>query len=336
VTDDDPHSSGYVHFTDDITQVLIHMWEGSAMKPQMSAIKECIKPVEKRTVYKDKTMEWGELTIPEKSANPEMNHEGLRILFIGSAGPGILVLDSLKRYQLKYPDRINLLALVTDMPTCSKAKISSEKRIWRFFKKSEKEILFSNIKESALSFGIPCYSGAMKCDFFRELLHAWNPEIIIMCCFGQLVDNVIFNYPTYGMYNVHPSDLAASIGIGTQPIEHTIQMGFSTTNLTFHQVSETIDGGSIIGKSPLINIKSADDSYPTEILTLYEKVCSIGGWMTLDLIGAVLDKRSRGEQGVIDYLDFEKYIPQDIKNILLAPVTCGGDNYTLPLHRSLT
>jgi hypothetical protein len=58
--------------------------------------------------------------------------------------------------------------------------------------------------------------------------------------------------------------------------------------------------------------------------------------MTLDLIGAVLDKRSRGEQGVIDYLDFEKYIPQDIKNILLAPVTCGGDNYTLPLHRSLT
>jgi folate-dependent phosphoribosylglycinamide formyltransferase PurN len=306
------------------------------MKTQISDIKELIRPIEKRKACKDKAMEWGELTIPEKNNHPDKNNEGLRILFIGSAGPGFLVLDSLKKYELKYPDRINLLALVTDMPTCSKAKISSEKRIWRFFKKSEKEILYRTIKESALTFGIPCYSGAIKCDFFRELLHAWDPEIIVMCCFGQLVDNVIFNYPAYGMYNVHPSDLAASIGIGTQPVEHTIQMGFSTTKLTFHQVSETIDGGSIIGKSPLINIKLADDSYPTEMLTLYEKVCSIGGWMTLDLIYAVLEKRSRGEKGVIDYVDFEKMIPGDIKNILSMPVICGGNKYALPLHGSLT
>jgi hypothetical protein len=310
--------------------------EGTAMKTQTIDVTELLKPAEKRKVHKDQTMEWGELIIPENSAHPEKNHEGLRVLFIGSASPGILVMESLKKYELKYPDRINLLALVTDMPTCSKARISCEKRIWRFSTVGEKQNLFDDIKDSALSFGIPCYSGAIKCDFFRELLYVWNPEIIIMCCFGQLVDDVIFNYPAYGMYNVHPSDLAESIGIGTQPIEHTIKMGFSTAKVTFHQVNEIMDGGSIVGKSPLINIKLSNDAYPEKMLTLYEKVCSIGGWMTLDLINAVLDKRSRGEKGSIDYLDFEKGIPDDIKKLLLAPATCDGDKYTLPLHGSLT
>lgn len=302
---------------------------------QQYDIIEILQHVDKRKVYKCQTMGWGELTVPEKSAHSDRNQEGLRVLFIGSAGPGMLVMDSLQKYELKYPDRINLLALVTDMPTCSKAKISSEKRIWRFSNETEKQLLFNSIKESALLFGMPCYSGEIKCDFFRKLLKAWNPEIIFMCCFGQVVDDFVFNYPAYGMYNVHPSDLAESIGIGTQPVEHTIKMGFSTTRVTFHRVNEVVDGGSIIGKSPLIKITSVDGSCPADILGLYEKVCSISGWMTLDLLRAVLDKRSRGEKGVIDYVDFEKYIPQHIRDILMAPAICDGGKYTLPLHGSI-
>jgi folate-dependent phosphoribosylglycinamide formyltransferase PurN len=295
-----------------------------------------LAPAEKRKTFEDDVLGWGELVIPEKSANPAKTQEGLRTLVVGSAGPGMLVLDSLKRFEQKYPEKMNLLALITDMPTSSKANISAEKRIWRFFTPEEKQLLYRTIQETALSFGIPTYSGAVKCNFFRELLFAWRPEIILMCCYGQLIDAAIFNYPDYGMYNLHPSDLASTIGIGTQPVEHAVSLGLSSSRVTFHKVNEIMDGGAIIGKSPPINIKQADGSYSGNMMTLYEKVCSVCGWMAVDLIRAVLEKRSQGEKARLDSLDFEKDMPDNIKHLLMDPVKENtAEKYTLPWHGSL-
>jgi len=62
--------------------------------------------------------------------------------------------------------------------------------------------------ESALSFGIPCYTGEIKIEYFNKLLAEWNPDTIIVFVFGQFFNKEIINYPQLGIYNFHPADLA--------------------------------------------------------------------------------------------------------------------------------
>lgn len=292
-----------------------------------------VTPAGSRRHHQSEAFEWGELSIPGVGETRPQNLEGLRVLFIGSCTPGMLVLDSIKRLAAKCDGRINLVAAVTDSPVDSRARISLEKRIWHFFTPEERRRLYEQIKEEALSFGMPCYSGAVKNDFFRTLLDIWKPELIIMCCYGQMVDAAIFGFPAFGMYNLHPSDLASSIGIGTKPVEHTMSLGHRTSRTTFHMVNEVMDGGAIIGKSPEISIVLPDGGYPENTLALYDKVCSVCGWMAIDLTLAVLERRSRGEGGCVEFLDFEKSMPDEVKDILMKPAGNNPlDSYALPLH----
>lgn len=299
-------------------------------------VAELLKPDDTRKQYEDDMFGWGELSVPAKNEVHLNNAEGLRILFFGSCTPGLLALESIKRFEQKYQGSINLVAVVTDSSVDAKAKISIEKRIWRFFTQEEQRQIYNQINEAALSFGIPCYSGAVKNEFFRKLLNIWKPELIIMCCYGQVIDAAIFDYPQYGMYNLHPSDVASSIGIGTKPIQHTVSLGYKTSRATFIKVNEVMDGGAIIGRSPEINLMLPDCNYPESTLALYNKVCSVFGWMEIDLIMAVLEKRSQGKSGSIEFLDFDKSIPDSIKSILMEPARYDSEErYILPLHTAL-
>jgi methionyl-tRNA formyltransferase len=299
-------------------------------------ITELVNPDDSRKQFEDGIFEWGELSAPAKSEIHWKNTDGLRVLFVGSCTPGLLALESIKRFEQKYKDTMKLVAVVTDSPVDAKAKISLEKRIWRFFTREEREQLYNRMKEETLSFGIPFYSGAIKTVFFHNLLTIWKPELIIMCCYGQKVDAEIFNFPEYGMYNLHPSDLAASIGIGTKPVEHTVSLGYKTSRSTFHTVNELMDGGAIIGESPKINILLPDGTYQQNTLSLYNKVCSVFGWMVIDLIMAVLGKKSQGKSGLIESLDFEKSMPDSVKNILMEPASPKAEEkYIIPLHTAL-
>ncbi len=299
-------------------------------------INKILKPDDSRRHYRDDVFKWGELSVPRKSEINRDDSAGLRVLFIGSCTPGLLVFDSINRFEKKYGGRISIAGIVTDSTVDDRARISMEKRIWRFFNVEQRRQLYEQIREEALSSGISCYSGAVKTDFFHKLLNTWNPELIIMCCYGQMVDAAIFDFPRYGMYNLHPSDLASSIGVGTKPVEHTVSLGNKTSRTTFHIVNEVMDGGTIIGKSPEINITLPDGSYPEDVLSLYNKVCSVCGWMAIDLLMSVAERKSRGGQGRIESLDFEKSMPDDVKNILMEPA--GHDsrhNCALPLHTAL-
>jgi folate-dependent phosphoribosylglycinamide formyltransferase PurN len=303
---------------------------------EVEKISELVKPDDFRRSYLDDAFEWGEMSVPGKNDIRYKSEDGLKVLFIGSCTPGLLVLDSIKRLEIKLEGAINLIAVVTDAPVDDRARISTEKRIWRFFSREERQHLYDGIKEEALSFGAPCYSGAVKNDAFRKLLKVWKPELIVMCCYGQMVDAQIFSFPAYGMYNLHPSDLASSIGIGTKPVEHTVSLGHKTSRTTFHRVNEIMDGGAIIGKSPEISIVHPDGCYPENTLALYNKVCSVCGWMAIDLIMAVLERKSKGEQGGLESLDFEESMPENVKSMLMEPVPYNLQGaYKLPLHTSL-
>ena len=274
---------------------------------------------------------WGGLYEPfQRKSNPG---KGLRTAIFGSTNAGALVVASLLRFEQKYPHLLNLVGVATDDPVDRNTRISVHKRIWKYYNPDEMSILRDRVVNASTNAGVPCYTGGMKTDYFRTIFTDWNPEIIIMCCFGQKIDAFIYNYPPFGMYNFHPSDLAANIGAGPQPFNSTIKNGKKTSIMVVHQVTEIIDRGPIIGNSPAVNICTATGDYPKSILSLQEKIPSVCGWLSIELILEAIEKKQSGQKEIISSIDFNARIPDFIRQKLLEPATDDlTETYSLPLH----
>jgi len=274
---------------------------------------------------------WGGLYKP--SQRKSNDGKGLRTAVFGSTNAGALVVGSLIRFEEKYPHLLNLVGVATDDPVDPNARISAQKRIWKNYKTDEMNLLMEKVIKTAINAGLPCYTGSVKTDYFRSILTTWNPDIIIMCCFGQKIDAFIFTYPRRGMYNFHPSELAANIGTGLHPFSDAIKKERKTSTMTVHMVSETIDCGPIIGNSPPVNICTASGDYPKNILTLQEKVPAVCGWMSIELILEVIKNHQSGKNGAISSIDFNANMPDVIREKLLEPAIDDlTEFYTIPLH----
>jgi methionyl-tRNA formyltransferase len=274
---------------------------------------------------------WGELYEPVQQKVHSGNCPKV-VLFV-SCNCGNVVLKNLFRFEQKYPDLINIVGVATDDPVDPAARISREKRIWSQYKPDERKVLMDKIIGSCMEIGIPCYTGSVKTDYFRNLYRRWNPEVLIMFCFGQKLDSFLFDYPARGAYNLHPSDLPKQIGAGTQPFQNAIKNGLRTSPLVIHQIEELIDMGPITGVSTPVNIRLADDSVPKSLLTLLEKITSAGGWMCVQLVSEIIKMKTRGETGPVKWIDFEKEFPEEIKQMLMRPATNDlAEMYTLQAH----
>jgi folate-dependent phosphoribosylglycinamide formyltransferase PurN len=268
-------------------------------------------------VIRDPASEWGELILPEQQG---LFSGGTRIALFGSTTAGHLVLETLLRFNSHHPGKLDIRAVATDDTRDPKARIGIKKRIWKYYTPKEQKELMDLMVEASCRNGIPCYTGGVKNEYFKRLLRLWDPEVILMCCFGQKVDPFIFNYPVYGMYNFHPSDLASNIGAGAKPFESTIQEGSTTSHMILHKVSEIIDAGPIVGISPPVNIAMKNGKYPSSFLVLQEKIPSVCGWMVHGLLTALLERIANGNPGPVDKIDYEPLIPDYIKTELLKPV----------------
>jgi hypothetical protein len=258
---------------------------------------------------------------------------GLRTAIFGSTNAGALLMDSLIRFEQKFPHLLKMVGVATDDPVDPDSKISVQKRIWRYYRKEEMTEMMNRVIILSTGAGIPCYTGSVKTGYFRDLFLQWDPELVIVCCFGQKIDAVLYNYPDYGMYNFHPSDLASKIGLGAQPFHDTINNGKKNSVMTVHRVTEQIDIGPVIGNSPPISILNADGHYPESILSLQEKIPSVCGWLGVQLVQEVIRKKQSGMKGDMGFVDFDALTPAYIKQQLLEPVVNDPEErYLLPLH----
>ncbi len=278
---------------------------------------------------------WGGFYTPEKVR--DRHKDALRLVVFGSAIGGELILKSLIRFEQLYPEKLSIVGLITDDPTDPKAKISLKKRIWSNYTHAEAKELMNSIIHTALSAGIFCYTGKVKTDYFRRIYSAWDPEVLIMNCFGQKLDAFLYHYPSLGAFNFHPSNLACHIGVGAQPFQEIMHHGLDTSPIVIHKVTEIIDAGPVVGISPEMNIRLKDGRYPSSILSLLAKINSISGWMTIDLLLEILERKSRGEKEVLTDIDFDRKIPDFIKQKLSEPVVEDlSESYDLPLHPKIT
>jgi hypothetical protein len=274
---------------------------------------------------------WGALYTPLKPKAEKKG--GLRIVLFISCNSGNLLFENLVHFESLYPEKLNIVGVVTDDPVDPAARISIKKRIWNQFSPEEREVLFQRTVDSAIGIGVPCYSGAVKTDYFREIFYEWKPEALLMFCYGQIIDIAIYGYPFMGSYNFHPSDLQNKIGGGSQPFQNTILNGSKTSVLVIHKVTDIVDVGPIVSISPLTNICLNDGGYPSSILSLDDKITCVGGWMGVALTNAIISKKESGKTGHVDNVDVGGVMPDTIKTILRQPVVNDLKvKYEVPLH----
>lgn len=273
---------------------------------------------------------WGQLILPSETEKQSKTSEGMRVVIFGSYLLGYLLMETLKKFEKKNPTRLNVVGLVTDDPASPAAKISVKRRIWRLYKQEEIIRMETAMAESGLTSGIPVYTGAVKTDYFRALLKKWNPDVILVCVLGQIIDDPIINYPKYGIYNFHPADLLAGHGAGPQPFQDLINRNAETSKITIHQLTEQLDDGPILGQSPPLNVRFSDGSMTDNILVLDDKMLQPVDVMSALLVKTLILHKERGMKGSIRKLDFERHFNQEIRDWLMKAIVSRKPSEKLP------
>lgn len=231
---------------------------------------------------------WGGLFTPDAPATHKPTAK-LRVVCLGSTIGGLQLLEALKAH----PD-VQVVGVATDAADDPQAKISIGTRIWRLFSPEQRRQWVQRIKSSALTAHIPVYTGAVKTPFFRRLLAQWQPDVIVMFVYGQILDRQLIETPRWGCFNFHPSHLSAGKGKGAQPYEAAIAEGDTTVRMTVHHVTEEVDGGGIVIETPAVRITDAQGQYP-DALRIHDKVaCSTVPEVTAQLIQALVDHARPG------------------------------------------
>ena len=269
----------------------------------------------------EKDTRWGGLIEPDPTENPDKTDEGLRVALFGSWDFGFLVLETLKEFENKYPTQINLVGLVTDDPLNPNAKISVKKRIWNLLDMPHRVIDETFIIGSGLNHGIPVYLGEVKVGSFHDILKKWNPDVILVCVFGQIIDSFTINLPRYGIYNIHPSDLSQHQGAGPAPYEDLANRRAETGVWSILHVSEEVDGGEVVGKSPPVKVLDENGELPANPIVVYHKLAEVLSPMTFFFMKELVRNFELHKPGWIDQIDFENLIPENIKNKIMKPIT---------------
>lgn len=282
---------------------------------------------------------WGHSMTPTPDENSGKTGNGLKVLLIGSWTLGMLAFDAIKELECEQPDRVNLIGLVTDDPLDPSAKISAHKRFWHYYSKHRQEIYELHLLEEALRFGVPCFTGEVKSDEFRSRLTTWKPDAIVVAGFGQLIDAPIIRCPDYGIYNVHPADLRHGHGAGPQPWEDLVERRAETMRVSIHQVSEEIDSGPVVGVSPPVNVRLAENECTDDVRLIGEKTFIPVKTMVGGLVRELCRNWESDRPYALDGVDLESCFSSLEKEALMRPIdpekrgtllplasTCAGDS----------
>jgi len=275
---------------------------------------------ERKIINEPGDSDWGQLIIPGKHENPSKTNQGLKIVIMAGYRTGLLLIKTLIEIEKKHPDKLNIVGLITDDPLSPHARISMKRRIWRLFDDNQKLTIEDAVIETALSYGITCYTGAVKTTYARKLIHHWNPDVIEVLFFGQIIDEPIIKQPEYGIYNFHPADLAHHHGAGPQPFQDLINRDAHTSKFTIHQLTTQLDLGGVVGQSPKINVRNEDGTIPNNILILEDKMIEPMDTMAVVLTHKLIKLKENNSQTIINQIDFSNYFTKEQKKLLMKPI----------------
>ncbi len=104
----------------------------------------------------------------------------------------------------------------------------------------------------------------------------WNPDLICVTAFGQILSPELLSIPEHGCLNVHASLLPR--WRGASPINAAIQAGDLTTGVTIMKMTEGLDDG------PILNQISIDISDDDTAGSLSERLANLGAELLVKTI----------------------------------------------------
>lgn len=114
-----------------------------------------------------------------------------------------------------------------------------------------KALKYTPVKACALAHGIEVYQPErVREEACVEYLRGYEPDIIIVEAFGQIIPKAILDMPRFGCVNVHASLLPKYRGAA--PIQWAIINGDTVTGVTTQRMAEGIDTGDMIMKQEVI------------------------------------------------------------------------------------
>ena len=145
------------------------------------------------------------------------------------------------------------------------------------------ELTPSPVKVIATREGIKVYQPLkVRDEEFVKTLRAYNPDVIVVVAFGQIIPLSILQMPKYGCVNIHGSLLPKYRGAA--PIQWAVLDGEKETGITTILMDEGIDTGDILLKKT-IKIDTDETSG-----SLFDKLMALGAETILE----TLDELEKG------------------------------------------
>ena len=108
-----------------------------------------------------------------------------------------------------------------------------------------RELKAPPVKTLALELNIPVMQPEkLRAPDAMDQLRAWNPDLIVVAAFGQILKKDVLDLPRYGCINVHASLLPR--WRGAAPINAAILHGDEETGVTIMQMDVGLDTGPML------------------------------------------------------------------------------------------
>ncbi len=145
------------------------------------------------------------------------------------------------------------------------------------------KLAFSEVKECAISHNIEVFNPKrIKATECVEYLKKFEPDVIVVVAYGQILSKEILDIPKFGTVNIHGSILPKYRG--PAPIHRAIINGDEEVGVTIMHVDEALDSGDII---KIGKIRVGDKETTGEV---YDKLKVLGA----DLLVEVLKDFEKG------------------------------------------
>ena len=140
-----------------------------------------------------------------------------------------------------------------------------------------KKMVPTPVKACALEHGIPVLQPEkVKEPEFVEQLRSYEPDLIAVTAFGQILSEPILEMPKYGCINVHGSLLPKYRGAA--PMQWSIIDGEKVTGITTMYMAKGLDSGDMLLKAE-VEITDEDT-----FATIHDKMAVTGANLLLDTL----------------------------------------------------
>ncbi|MFR4352384.1 MAG: methionyl-tRNA formyltransferase [Roseburia sp.] len=145
-----------------------------------------------------------------------------------------------------------------------------------------KALRYTPVKACAIAHSIEVYQPEKVRDpACIEYLRGYQPDIIIVEAFGQIIPKAILDIPRYGCVNVHASLLPKYRGAA--PIQWAVIDGEAVTGVTTMRMDEGLDTGDMILKREIVLAEDETGG------SLFDRLAEVGAKLCVETMAAIED-----------------------------------------------